>query len=112
MTRNDAVPTGDVLRRLDDRWKAVLVGDAAMHPAELFEPHGGIDPRNTSPTPGIQWLHRIVSHFDRSVWINPEESRFWDNYHTTRVVRRLFPMFHLSVDGLGEAVQALIGARV
>ncbi len=26
------VPTGDVLRRLDARWKVVIVGDAAMHP--------------------------------------------------------------------------------
>src|SRR5437879_2247250 len=39
MTGGDAIPTGDILRRLDGRWKAVLVGDAAMHPAELLEPH-------------------------------------------------------------------------
>ena len=28
-----------------------------------------------------------------------------------RTVKRLFPMFHLSVDGLTEAVQSLVGAR-
>ena len=53
-------PTGDVLRRLDGRWKVVIVGDAAMHPAELLEPNGNIDPRRTAPTPSIQWLHRIA----------------------------------------------------
>ena len=42
------------------RWKVVIVGDAAMHPAELLEPYGNIDPRRTSPTPGIDWLHRIA----------------------------------------------------
>src|SRR5262245_40072787 len=42
MTRADAVPTGDLLRKLDSRWKVALVGDAAMHPAELLEPNGGI----------------------------------------------------------------------
>ena len=50
---------------------SAIVGDAAMHPAELVEPHGNIDPRRTSPTPGIVWLHRIATHFERSVWLNP-----------------------------------------
>jgi len=111
LTRADAIPTADILRRLDARWKVAIVGDAAMHPAELVEPYGGIDPRITSPTPGIQWLHRIADHFDRSVWINPDKKDIWEDYQTVRVVKRLFPMFHLSVDGLAEAVQALIGAR-
>jgi uncharacterized protein len=111
MFGSDAVPTGDLLRRLDGRWKVALVGDAAMHPAELLEPNGSIDPRRMSPTPGIAWLHRIVDHFDRAVWINPEVESFWDEYQTVQLVRRLFPMFHLSVDGLGDAVRALVGSR-
>ena len=40
MLKKDAIPTGDVLRRLDSRWKALFVGDAAMHPAELMEAYG------------------------------------------------------------------------
>jgi uncharacterized protein with von Willebrand factor type A (vWA) domain len=111
MLRTDAVPTGDLLRRLDARWKVLFVGDAAMHPAELLEPNGQIDPRRTSPTPGIYWLHQIAAHFDRSAWMNPEPPRDWDGYPTARVIKRLFPMFHLSVDGLADAVQALVGAR-
>jgi hypothetical protein len=111
MARADAVPTADVLRRLDSRWKAAVVGDAAMHPAELLQPFGNIDPRRESATPGIDWLHRIANHFDRSVWINPEKKAYWDA-QTTVIIRRLFPMFHLSVDGLGEAVKTLVGARV
>src|SRR6185295_3741019 len=85
MLRADAVPTGDLLGRLD--------------------------PRRTSPTPGIYWLHQIAAHFDRGVWVNPEPPHDWDGYPTARVIRRLFPMFHLSVDGLADAVQALVGAR-
>jgi uncharacterized protein len=110
MLKKDAIPTGDVLRRLDSRWKALFVGDAAMHPAELMEAFGNIDPRRTSATPGVVWLHRIATHFDRSVWLNPEGPAYWEA-DTARVIRRLFPMYHLSVDGLGEAVQALVGAR-
>jgi uncharacterized protein with von Willebrand factor type A (vWA) domain len=111
MLRADALPTGDLLRRLDPRWKVIFVGDAAMHPAELLEPNGQIDPRRTSPTPGVYWLHQIAAHFDRGVWMNPEPPHDWDGYPTARVIKRLFPMFHLSVDGLADAVQALVGAR-
>ena len=35
-----------------------------------------------SPTQGIVWLHRIAEHFDRSVWINPEDTPYWDGSHT------------------------------
>ena len=111
LSRADQVPTGDVLRRLDERWKVAFVGDAAMHPAELLEPNGAIDPRHSSNTPGVVWLHRIAQHFDRAVWLNPESPEDWDGWQTARVVRRLFPMFPLSVDGLTAAVQALVGAR-
>jgi len=110
MLRSDAVPTGDVLRKLDSHWKAVVVGDAAMHPAELMEAYGNIDPRRTSQTTGVAWLHRIASHFDRSVWLNPEGPAYWEA-DTCRIIRRLFPMFHLSVDGLTQALRQLVGAR-
>ncbi len=110
MLRADAVPTGDVLRKLDAHWKAVVVGDAAMHPAELLEAYGNIDPRRTSQTTGVAWLHRIASHFERAVWLNPESPAYWEA-DTCRIIRRLFPMFHLSVDGLTQALRALVGAR-
>jgi len=110
MARTDAVSTGDLLRKLDNRWKVAIVGDAAMHPAELLEPHGNIDPRRTSATPGVVWLHRIASHFDRAAWLNPEGPAYWEA-DTTRIIRRLYPMFHLSVDGLTQALQSLVGAR-
>ena len=111
LLREDEVPTGDLFRRLDRRWKVVLVGDAAMHPAELLEPHGNIDPRRTTPTPGIEWLKRLANHFDRVAWINPEPETEWDYVQTTKVVRRLFPMFAFTVDGVTEAVRALVAAR-
>ena len=109
--QTDAVPTGDLLRTLDGRWKLAVVGDAAMHPAELLEPHGGINPHSASPTPGVAWLQRLAGHFERAVWINPDERELWSHSYTTRIIGRLFPMFHLSVDGVSEAVQALVGAR-
>ena len=112
LLRRDAMPTGELLRTLDPRWKVMIVGDAAMHPAELLEPNGNIDPRRMSESRAITWLQRIADHFDRSVWLNPDPREMWDQSHTCRVIQRLFPMHHLSPDGLSDAVQSLIGARV
>lgn len=111
LERRASLPTAELLRRLDPRWKVMIVGDAAMHPAELMEPHGSIDPRNEVPTPGIEWLRRILEFFERAVWLNPDRPGAWESTQTTRAIGRMFPMFHLSVDGLSEAVAALVGAR-
>jgi uncharacterized protein with von Willebrand factor type A (vWA) domain len=108
---DSAVPTGDLLRRLDERWKCVIVGDAAMHPHELMGRRGNINPRLESDSRGIEWLQAVHSHFKRSVWINPEPADRWERTQTTNVIRQLFPMFHLSVDGIEAAVTALIGSR-
>ena len=83
---------------------------AAMHPAELMNPRGNINPRYESDTRGIDWLLRIQSHFDRTVWLNPDPTYAWTS-RTCEVIQRLFPMFHMSVDGIEEAVGALVGAR-
>jgi len=111
LLRREALPTGDLLRTLGARWKVMIVGDAAMHPAELMEPYGNIDPRKTAESTGIAWLHRIADHFDRCVWMNPELPQIWGEYQTVEVIRKIFPMYHLSTDGIAEAVQTLIGAK-
>jgi uncharacterized protein with von Willebrand factor type A (vWA) domain len=107
----DAIPTGDILRRLDERWKVLIVGDAAMHPAELLNPRGNINPRHTADTRGVDWLLRIREHFERNVWLNPDPQKDWDLTRTTRVIRSIFPMFPLSLDGIQDGVTSLIGAR-
>ena len=111
MAKADAVPTADLLRRLPSSWKVAMVGDGAMHPAELLDPYGGIDPRVTTETPGVVWLQRIAGHFERTAWINPEPPKSWERWQTTRLVRRLFPMFPLTVDGVTDAMRALVGSR-
>ncbi len=111
LARANSIPTGDLLRRLDERWKVMIVGDASMHPSELMSPRGNINPRLESKTPGIEWLRRIDDHFLRTVWVNPDPEKLWQSTRTCRVVQEMFPMFPLSVDGIGDAVSALVGAR-
>ncbi|MEE3328984.1 MAG: VWA domain-containing protein, partial [Myxococcota bacterium] len=107
----DAIPTGDILRRLDERWKVMIVGDAAMHPAELMNPRGNINPRFESETSGIDWLMRIQEHFQRAVWLNPDPPADWEYTRTTKVIKDIFPMYALSLDGIQDAVSSLVGAR-
>ncbi|HIG00364.1 MAG TPA: VWA domain-containing protein [Myxococcales bacterium] len=107
----DAIPTGDILRRFDERWKVLIVGDAAMHPAELMNPRGNINPRFESETRGIDWLMRIREHFDRCVWLNPDPPSDWNHTRTTKVIGEIFPMYALSLDGIQDAVTSLVGAR-
>lgn len=109
LARKDAFPTAQLLRNLEPFWKVIVVGDAAMHPAELLDPHGGIDPRQTTATTGIEWMQRVAEHFDRAVWLNPENEKTWDGTHTIRILKRVFPMYPLTVDGLTEAVRLLVG---
>ena len=111
LLRRDAIPTGDLLRKLNSNWKVLFVGDAAMHPAELLEPFGNIDPRKMADTRGIDWLHRIDNHFHRVAWLNPEMPQLWDDFETVRIIKKIFPMFHLSTDGIEQAVKSLIGGK-
>jgi len=107
----DAVPTADILRRLNERWKVIIVGDAAMHPAELMSRNGNINPRYESETRGIDWLLKIREHFERAVWLNPNPPTDWDYTQTTKVIKDIFPMLPLSLDGIQDAVTMLVGAR-
>jgi hypothetical protein len=108
---NSAVATGDIMRRYDERWKVIIVGDAAMHPYELMAPRGNINPRLESETSGVDWLRRIQDHFDRAVWLNPEPPGRWRMTQTTNVISGIFPMFELTVDGIEDAVSALVSSR-
>ncbi|MFC2052084.1 VWA containing CoxE family protein, partial [Chloroflexota bacterium] len=60
--------------------------------------------------PGIVRLQRIYEHFTHAVWLNPEEPRYWI-HPTVRAVGKIFPMFPLTLDGLGEAAKKLIVKR-
>lgn len=91
----------------DRRYKLIVVGDALMAPWELVSVSGWSDDEGLE---GLQWMMRLREHFPSSVWLNPEHPSSW--WQTTiDVLRRVFPMFPLTLEGLGEAVQNLTRAR-
>jgi uncharacterized protein with von Willebrand factor type A (vWA) domain len=105
--RQEAVSTDHLLRTLEPDYKLLMVGDARMGSWELLERYGAINYYEHNETPGIVWLRRISEHFTHGVWLNPTRLRFW-NHPTVQLIGRLFPMFPLTLEGLGEAVKRLV----
>ncbi len=110
MMRMEGQDTEEVLRDLDETWTVVLVGDAYMHPFELTHSGGAIDYRMSNHRPGIDWLRVLRDRVPRSVWLNPEQPRIWDA-PSIRLIRTVFPMCQLTIDGITEAVDMLRGGR-
>ncbi|MGB0618517.1 MAG: vWA domain-containing protein [Myxococcota bacterium] len=111
LLRSESMMTADLLRTYGERWKLMVVGDAAMHPSELNSARGNINFRNETETSGVSWLDRLQRHFDRSVWLNPDRPVEWAMSSTCRQISGMFPMYHLSVNGLEDGVKGLVGAR-
>ena len=101
------VPTAQIVRELDKDYKVIIVGDASMAPYELTTAYGAITYDNQSESPGIEWLKRFERHFKKIVWLNPLDARYWNGW-TTIAIGQIFKMFPLSLQGLDEAVKALI----
>jgi uncharacterized protein with von Willebrand factor type A (vWA) domain len=105
--RRDSVSTEHILRTLEPDYKVVLVGDARMAVEELTDRYGAIYYYERNISPGILWLKRVAEHFTHCIWLNPERASYW-NHPTVRMIGNLFPMYELTLDGLGQSVKKLI----
>lgn len=101
------VPVADLQHTTSRDEKLVIVGDAAMHPAELLQAFGSIFHRGATRTAGIEWMRRLSEHFRRTAWLNPDPEGYWSNT-TVKILRGLYPMFPLTLDGMGRAVRHLV----
>ncbi len=107
---DSAVRTEDFLGMLDPEYKVILIGDASMAPSELTMQGGAIDWAFHNDEPGMEWLQRISDHFSHSVWLNPIPSPYWNRttgHYTITVIRKIFPMYELSLEGLEMAIKKL-----
>ena len=100
----------DELARRDPETRIIVVGDASMAPYELMARDGSIYVQDRSGRPSIECLRFLVQRFPHSVWLNPVPAAMWDYTQTITMIRHIFPMFELSIDGLEKAVQYLMAA--
>lgn len=95
--------------RIDPDTRFIVVGDASMAPYELQSTDGSIYAFERSGKPSIEQLKYLSQFFSKSVWLNPLSASHWPYTHTINVIRSIFPMFELSLDGLDGAVRQLMG---
>ncbi len=96
------------LVRNDPDTRLIIVGDASMAPYELMSTDGSIYAFERSGRPSIERLQFLAKSFPHNVWLNPVASRNWDYTRTIGVIRSIFPMYELSLDGLEQAVARLM----
>ncbi|MHA1791000.1 MAG: vWA domain-containing protein [Promethearchaeota archaeon] len=104
---DEQIPTARILRELDKDYRTIIVGDAAMAPYELTAVYGSIYYFHKNETPGIEWLKRFSRHFRKIIWLNPVNPRYWTAY-STEMIKQIFKMFPLTLEGLDDAIKELI----
>jgi hypothetical protein len=100
----DPIPVKDIIHQCGKHYKLIMIGDASMAPYELLgSPGYGEDGR----VPAIAWFMALREHFERSVWLNPDKVGDY-SHPTVDAIGSVFPMFTLTLEGLGQAVSELV----
>jgi uncharacterized protein with von Willebrand factor type A (vWA) domain len=98
----------DEFVRLDPETRFIIVGDASMAPYEIMATDGSIHIEERSGRPSVERLRLIADTFRHSAWLNPKSAVEWPYTRTINVVREIFPMFEISLDGLEKMVKHLM----
>ena len=109
--RNQSISTFDMIRNEDDDYKVIIVGDAEMAPSELTWVNGAIDYWYHNNVPGLVWLERLKEKFKDVIWLNPLSVRSWNYVHTIKMIRQIYPMFELTLDGLDDGIKYLMTGK-
>ncbi len=109
--RGDWIATDWVFGNLDSEYKVIFVGDGAMSPYELLAVGGNQDWYAYNEEPGVAWLHKFKQRYKKCIWLNPIKEGRWDwtyGSRTINMIREVFPMFELTLDGLDKGIQKLL----
>jgi uncharacterized protein with von Willebrand factor type A (vWA) domain len=105
--RRKPFPVDDLIR-LDPETRFIIVGDASMAPYELMATDGSIYFEERSGKPSYERLQFIAGIFPHAVWLNPKLIQEWPYTRTINIIREIFPMFELTLDGLDKAISYLM----
>ena len=105
--RRKPFPVDDLVR-LDPETRFIIVGDASMAPYELMATDGSIYFEERSGKPSYERLQFIANTFSHAIWLNPRLMPEWPYTRTINIIREIFPMFELTLDGLEKAVSHLM----
>lgn len=86
--------TIDKICSMDKNYSIFIIGDADMAPYEL------------SVTSRETW-QKLKDRFERIIWLNPMNERYWYASDTIPVLKQLIPMQPLSPKGIEKAVEEM-----
>ncbi len=97
----------DIIHTYGSDYRVIFVGDASMAPFEISSPGGSVEHYNEEE--GLVWMNRILDHFEKVVWINPERQGTWRNTSSTVMIQELMAnqMYPLTIKGIEESMRYL-----
>jgi len=104
---NEHIGTVELMRTYGTDYKLILVGDATMSPYEITQPGGSVEHWNAEA--GSVWLQRLIRHYPKFAWINPQPQSRWRHTSSIEMTREILEgrMYPLTLAGLDEAIDAL-----
>ncbi len=104
---NENISLVEVLRTYGSDYKVIFVGDASMSPYEISHRGGSVEHMNEEP--GYISMERLTESFDKVIWLNPLEEKYWKYTHSINMVQQLVEnkMFPLSLAGLENSIKYL-----
>ncbi|MFU8783834.1 vWA domain-containing protein [Aliidiomarina sp.] len=104
---HEQTPLAEVLNKYGNDYKLIFVGDATMGPYEIAYPGGSVEHWNEEP--GQVWMQRLLNHYPKAAWLNPQPQNRWGYYHSVQMMAEIMEnrMFPLTLDGLSSAIAAL-----
>ena len=102
----EKLPLNELFRRYDRDTRLVMVGDAYMYPGEITDRYGSINWTERNERPGAASLRSLRDHYTNCAWLNPMERRHW-SAPSTRLIREIFPMYPLTVQGVEDLARDL-----
>ena len=99
--------TWDVIRKYNEDWRLILVGDATMSPYEILHPGGSVEHHNKET--GATWMQRLLDNWPKAVWLNPEPEGYWPYRQSIAIMKNLMHdhMYSVTVSGLEHAMRHL-----
>src|SRR6204780_3422357 len=104
---NEHIGTTEIIRTYGPDYKLILVGDATMSPYEITHAGGSVEHWN--PEPGSVWLERLMKHYPKFAWINPQPRSRWRQTASIDMTRDMLEgrMYPLTLAGLDDLIDAL-----
>ncbi len=99
--------TWDVIHTFPSDYRVIFVGDASMSPMEISSPGGSVEHYNEEA--GAVWMQRLLNHFSKVIWLNPEQEEQWRNVASIRHVNALMNnhMYPLTLKGIEMGMKYL-----